>query len=520
VTPRSVKAGRVLGVALAYLAAGRVALLFAIPPGYSTIVWPAAGIALAAGLLWGEAMWPGVLAGSVLANAWMVLDRGDGNARAYLFAAWIGVGAAAQAAYSARLVRDATGGRDPLARERDLFWFLALGGPVGCLVSSSWAAAGMRAFGIIGPREFYYSWTTWWVGDSTGVLVAAPLVLMWARRAGAVERRGRAAVTAGLLTTIVVCSSLQSYAIRNEERNTRNLAAQKLADLELTVRVGVAGHIDALESTADLFASHAGVTRAEFARFAGGILARHPGMQALEWRPRVPDAQRAAVEARARRDGLLSFSFKGLEPDGTLAPRARAGEYFPILYAEPYAGNETALGLDINRQQPEVLDAAVRALVTGRPAGSGGVHLVQEHEGQTGVAVLVPVVRAPNEPAIGLVEGVFRVGDMMQSLLAGFDADALSVRVVDETVPEEPKLLFARGRPLEEALGTVSMTGDFAGRRWRVTLLPNAGFQARARTPLSWFSLAAALAFTSLFSWALLTLHARWLDAAGAGKLG
>ena len=55
-------------VAVLYLIAGKLALLLAIPPGYATAIWPAAGVALALLLLNGYHLWPGVLLGSFFVN--------------------------------------------------------------------------------------------------------------------------------------------------------------------------------------------------------------------------------------------------------------------------------------------------------------------------------------------------------------------------------------------------------------------------------------------------------------------
>jgi integral membrane sensor domain MASE1 len=55
-------------IATAYWAIGKLALLLAIPPGYATAVWPPAGIALAAFLVYGTRVWPGVVLGSFLVN--------------------------------------------------------------------------------------------------------------------------------------------------------------------------------------------------------------------------------------------------------------------------------------------------------------------------------------------------------------------------------------------------------------------------------------------------------------------
>lgn len=57
-----------LGLAATYFFAAKLALLLAIPPGYATAVWPAAGIAIAVLLIRGSQLWPGVVLGSFFAD--------------------------------------------------------------------------------------------------------------------------------------------------------------------------------------------------------------------------------------------------------------------------------------------------------------------------------------------------------------------------------------------------------------------------------------------------------------------
>ena len=55
-------------LAAGYFATAKLALLAAIPPGYATAVWPPSGIALAALLLLGNRVLPGVWLGAALVN--------------------------------------------------------------------------------------------------------------------------------------------------------------------------------------------------------------------------------------------------------------------------------------------------------------------------------------------------------------------------------------------------------------------------------------------------------------------
>lgn len=61
--PTLLQISRIFLLALAYLVAGRLALLLAIPPGFATAIFPPLGISLAAVLLWGNPLLLGVFIG-------------------------------------------------------------------------------------------------------------------------------------------------------------------------------------------------------------------------------------------------------------------------------------------------------------------------------------------------------------------------------------------------------------------------------------------------------------------------
>src|SRR5437867_9700079 len=166
-----------LGVAAGYFVAGKLALLLAIPPGYATAVWPAAGIALAGVLVWGNGVWPGILLGSFFVNIGASFDP-TAIWKSIAVAAGIGAGAAMQAVAGAFLVRRYVGVPHPLDSERSVLKFLGLGGPVSCLVNATVAVSCLVLAGIIPLGNAAFSWWTWWVGDTIGVVIFAPLTLI------------------------------------------------------------------------------------------------------------------------------------------------------------------------------------------------------------------------------------------------------------------------------------------------------------------------------------------------------
>ena len=174
-------AGAIALLALLYFVAGRLSLLLAIPPGYATAVWPGAGIALAALLVYGRQLWPGVVLGSFLVNLSVAPDAASPlvlpQTAALAFA--IGIGAGAQALLGSLLVRRFIRGDPGIFDLRNMGGLLLLGGPISCLVSASWGTGVLLAGGLIHPAELGFSWITWWIGDTIGVLICTPLALIW-----------------------------------------------------------------------------------------------------------------------------------------------------------------------------------------------------------------------------------------------------------------------------------------------------------------------------------------------------
>src|SRR5258706_11580765 len=106
-------------VALAYASTAAVSLLFAIPPGYASALWPPAGIALAAWLAFGPRVWPGILLGAALANLGVI-----GTTPTVAFA--IGLGNTAEAAIAGFLLQRLVALRPRFERSAAVWAFAAI----------------------------------------------------------------------------------------------------------------------------------------------------------------------------------------------------------------------------------------------------------------------------------------------------------------------------------------------------------------------------------------------------------
>jgi len=160
-------------IAAAYFAVARLSLALAIPPGYATAVWPPSGIALAALLLWGNRLWPGVWIGSFAAN---LMVEG-----APLVAAAFATGSSLQAFAVATLVRRHLGVPRRFARVRDVLVFVGLVAG-GAVIAPTVALVPLGAIYPLQVPDLASNWWTWWQGDACGMLIFAPLILSWTAR--------------------------------------------------------------------------------------------------------------------------------------------------------------------------------------------------------------------------------------------------------------------------------------------------------------------------------------------------
>ena len=508
-----------VGTAVAYYVAGRLALFLAIPPGYSTAVWPAAGVGLVAVLLFGYRVWPGILVAHFLVNVFTAFDASSATSalKSTALPLTIACGGALQAICGAALIRRYVGSTIVLQDQREIVKFLALGGPVSCLISATVGQASLLAWGMVSAPDIPFSWFTWWVGDTIGVMVVAPLLLAWLAPPRDRWRTRRAALTWPTAVALSLAVGLYVYVSGREQQRIRTEFERAADTLSRAFRDAVGRHLDAVTALQDLYASVGALSRAGFAAFASPLLKRHPGVQALEWAPVVPSSRRAHFEAAVRRDGFASFAITDRNQDGRMVPAAARAEYVPVLFVEPYDGNEAALGFDLASlpSRQEVLD---RARDTGLPAASGRLMLVQEPGRQSGVLVVLAVydeklprgtIAQRQQALLGYTLGVYRVGDLVQAALLGTDSPNIDLTVTDDSAPEGEQVLYQRqggGARLPWRRVVTLPVGD---HQWSIRLVPASDYAIVHRNWQAWTVLVVGLLFASVLEMMILLMTER-----------
>jgi integral membrane sensor domain MASE1 len=154
-----------------YFAAGTLSLTFASLHQSASPVWPPSGIALAAVILYGHRVWPAIFGAAFLVNtsttdsALVSLGIATGNTVEALLGGW--------------LVTRFAGGRRAFDTASGVTRFVCLGGVIAPIMSATLGTASLIVGGIAEGERFAPIWLTWWVGDMVGVVVVAPILLIW-----------------------------------------------------------------------------------------------------------------------------------------------------------------------------------------------------------------------------------------------------------------------------------------------------------------------------------------------------
>jgi diguanylate cyclase (GGDEF)-like protein len=183
-----------VGVFAAYVGLGKLGVVLGGTYDGPGAVWPPSGFALAAMILAGRKIWPAILAGSIFVHFTETAD--------VLTALPIGAGNVLEAIVGSALVERYAGGTSAYQRTSHIFRFTAIAGLVAAPLSASISAATPMLAGRAEWIEYPYVWMTFWLGSLTGMLVVAPLVLLWAAPLTRPPRLSEATEGIGLLAAL------------------------------------------------------------------------------------------------------------------------------------------------------------------------------------------------------------------------------------------------------------------------------------------------------------------------------
>ncbi len=441
--------GRNAGVASLYVAVSLLACAFSEPSAPASMLFPGTGIVLAVFLVWGWRVVPGILLGilafNVLQLSWpqalsvavlreglpLVLGLTLASALQLLLAGWLCL----------RFARQPDEGGWSEVR------IILLGGPLACVLSAGLGSLGLLWAGRLAPPDFYFNLWTWWVGDTLGVVIFAPLSLLLLQKRFRVERQWWWVVP--MLANSIVMLLFSRINFDEEQRLERSFhePARAMAE-QLGLRVQ--GHVDLLDSLRRFWQSSDAVDAREFHDFVSPVMMERPDLLMLAWAP-------------------------------------QQGERLPLTYIEQQQG-ALLTGLDL-MAYPDLQKIIVQARDSGHMAAiSSPVALPAAGAGRS-VLLLGPLYKSSlpqttkterRAAFLGMTVAVFDVEALLRRLPVTRDGAGMLLRI-DDMDGEKFLLHQSEGKvdtpPLQWQ--TVLKTG---GMQWQLQFTSPQNFRATHRS--------------------------------------
>ncbi|MGZ8095876.1 MAG: EAL domain-containing protein [Methylosarcina sp.] len=514
-----------IALAVGYFLGGYFGTLLSIPPSHASPIWPAAGVAFAGMVTYGHKAMPGIWLGAWITQIFSFLD--NISQESLFFSLIVGtvasIAATAQAALGGELTRRYVGPSNPLIDDSSILRFMALGGPVSCVVSASVGVTTLFLKGAVTWEDIPSSWVTWWIGDTVGVLIFAPLLLCFIgmlrnRRAICINS---VALPLAVLSILVIV--ILHFGKRQEQARITTLFEEHCSLLHRALQDELTRYVEINQNIKAFFDSSKTVSAAEFKLFTGTFLNEHPDIKALEWIPRVPAEKRAFYERR------WGVSFTRQAPDdknvGQTAPYQV--EYYPIAYAEPLQNNERALGLDIT-SKAHSYEAIQKARDTAKTTMSKMLHLVQDPSHQPSVVIYTPIyqvhqsirtVQERREKLTGFVANVFQIHRKIAHVKEQLDHLQLLLKITDADNELFNETVHVPTLSLDFPKLEKSLILSIADRSWRITYTAAPQFYQEQLTWHIWWLILGCYIFTALTGIGLLMLTGRTMQTENVVKI-
>ncbi|GAA0681227.1 hypothetical protein GCM10009104_02220 [Marinobacterium maritimum] len=476
--PSSIGANLLL--ALGYLLLG---LLFMSTGLHEHIVplWLPAGLGLAAVLRGGFGLLPGVGLGSLLVNLILPSFHQPLELGHLWSALLIASGAMLQTALGSWLLQRF--GADPTrpSREQWMLRYILFSGLLVCMLNAVIGTCAVTFFNEAGGSQgMLLDMTTWWLGDSFGVILGTPLFLSLAGAfKGACQHR-RWLLPVRLSGTLVAVVLINQYYLSNLSGLLQQSFAQDVQLVDARIQAIIQQNLRDLSRLAQALNKELPLTRHDFKQQVTPLLANNQALRAYSWDPLVVRDQRSEFE-RWTREQLQwsSYSIYGESPETEKI-------MIPVQYVEPMEANRAALGFNLysledRKRWVELAQARGEAVVTEV------LYLTQAPD-EPGLLMLQPVYRLIGEELLqsqreleGFVVGVFTVERLLENVLIGSSVQNIELRVSEAEKP--PFYTTSGAGELDQESLRQAFDVQLAQQTWRVEAV--AGPDYLAAHPIS-----------------------------------
>ncbi|MEI8297841.1 MAG: CHASE domain-containing protein [Pseudomonadota bacterium] len=502
-------------LALAYASTGWLTEMVTRLTTYGLPVWLPAGVALGALFIGGARLWPGVWLGAFAITCYRLIGPLGSTfppLTSLCAAGAVATAATLQALLGLRLARRLGDAELQLDTPDSVLRFVLTCGPLASLIGASASITALYVVGRIPAGALFENWFNWWVGDTVGAVLGSTIVLAMLAQPATLWRPRLHTVALPLVITMALTLVAFSFTSTLDHQRTRLEFEKQATLLTSALRDALNMAQDTSDTLAEYVRLNPGVTGNEFNAFAQDLHVRHPGIQALEWIPRVPRGALEEHERLMRAVGHPDYRVVERNTLGQLVPAGERAEYFPVSFLYPLSSNEAALGFDLASDATRHATME-QSRLNRRMTVSQRVTLVQSPTQADGVLAFEPIFEKSKEAGGETLRGytltVIRIDELAARTLALLPHDQIAYCVEDLDVPEELAVLALVGTPTPDRSWRAVTVFDYGGHHWQLSFGPTTEYLLAHRVSYLWLLYGSVLSAALLLCGFLLMLTGR-----------
>ena len=527
-----------LGLAIVYALTALIGFLLQRPDWAVTLVWPPAGVALAAVLLLGRLALPGIFLGALATNL-IALPAAtqssliDLQSAAALRTLGVALIISATSILAAQVAATGLQRVVPGAPFWNSAAELLLGTVVialACTIPASGGIGGLYILGLLPAHTSPAGWGMWWLANFCGMVIFTPLIYLAVRpwTTHPVESKRGSIIAPTLLNSAITAIALTTFFLlwSNETTRIQQSLTQASTVIAFNITQGLYSTGRDMKAIRALFYASEYVNTDEFRRYIDAQFGpRVASASALRvgWAPRI--INREAWETEMQNEGQTGVRLYELGKSGQPAPAAQRDEYFPLQFIRPLVeGDLRTIGFDVG-SDPVIRPTLERARDTGEVSMASPIEIFSDGVAGGAILICAPVYRPDSEldtvavrraNLTGFALGVYLIDAVFDKALIRGRAD-IDLHLFDETLPVDEQCLATKTSPFRTHDTVIAPTVaslsrrlhgtaliNFADHTWRVVAAPGVTYIADQRTWIPWIALALLVALGIIMSWILL----------------
>ena len=491
------------GLAIVYFFAGLFTLALALPPTGAAPLWAPTGIALAAVLIWGYRLLPGVFLGDFFIGIYMTGSEGPQTLNICLL---LGLQAVLQAGLGRYLLVRFNAWPSSLMAGVVIFKFVTLAALISTFFPALLVILIEQHLGVLGHENWLEPLFTSWLGSALGVVIFTPISLMLF---AAPQRDWHRRIVSFVIPMLLLFTALV-FVLHGARHNEQEQVAHRFDDnvklAHSLVERRLTMHQTLLRNMRAFFQNSVEVTEDEFEDYIQDFAGDEAeALYRLGWVERVLAGERRGYERR--------YGYEIKEFDTALGQFVPAGQR-DIYYVARYLQGKRHQVPSLQMRGVDICENELREYVCERMAETGDAQLVSQVNNHVKPVAerqflhMLPVFGSQDEMR-GMVYQLFEHSALVEDFLTSDARQWVEVTITDpnsgdilfSTLPKQAQIQVYADKPL-----VIEQLVNVAGHQWQFKYSPSQHFMETHSSWVSyWIMIGAFFIFSLLVMW-LMTL--------------